>query len=31
MIPKNLGPDFIERVKKWEAYKKNGLAMIDTT
>lgn len=31
MIPKNLGPDFIDRVKKWEAYKKNGLAMIDTT
>lgn len=31
MIPKSLGPDFIDRVKKWEAYKKNGLAMIDTT
>lgn len=31
MIPRNLGPDFTERVKKWEAYKKNGLAMIDST
>lgn len=31
MIPHNLGPDFTERVKKWEAYKKNGLAMIDST
>lgn len=31
MIPRNLGPDFVERIKKWEAYKKNGVAMIDTT
>lgn len=31
MIPKFLGPDWASRVQKWQAYKKQGDMLIDTT